>query len=83
MEVYNYSRWISSSDTTTLKEKITAAIFASGLGMIGQSEGLTFGIWISDGGHTGLHTIEDKTYVEMTAFNKEVIDNFGSIVETY
>jgi hypothetical protein len=83
MEVYNYSRWISSNDTATLKEKITAAIFASGLGMVGQSDGLTFGIWISDGGHTALHTIGDETYVEMTAFNKEVIDNFSSIVEAY
>ena len=83
MEVYNYSRWINSNDTILMKEKITAAIFASGLGMVGQSDGLTFGIWISEGGHTALHTIEDETYVEMTAFSKEVIDNFSSIVETY
>jgi hypothetical protein len=83
MEVYNYSRWISSSDTATLKENITAAIFASGLGMVGQSDGLTFGIWISEGGHTALHTIGDETYVEMTAFSKEVIDNFSSIVEAF
>lgn len=83
MEVYNYSRWINSNDTATLKEKTTAAIFASGLGMIGQQDGLTFGIWISEGGHTALHTIENETYIEMTAFDKAVIDNFGSIVETF
>lgn len=83
MEVYNYSRWISSSDTATLKVNITAAIFASGLGMVGQTEGLTFGIWISEGGHTALHTIENETYVEMTAFSKEIIDNFSSIVGAY
>ncbi len=83
MEVYNYSRWINSNNTILLKEKTTAAIFASGLGMLGQNDGLTFGIWISEGGHTALHTIGDETFIEMTAFNKDVIDNFGSIVETF
>ena len=83
MKVYNYSRWINSNDTILMKEKITAAIFASGLGMVGQSDGLTFGIWISEGGHTALHTIGNETYVEMTAFSKEVIDNFSSIVGAY
>lgn len=83
MEVYNYSRWFDNSDTYSLKEKTTAAIFAAGLGMIGQQDGSTFGIWISEGGHTALHTIEDKTYVEMTAFNQEVVNNFKSIMESY
>jgi hypothetical protein len=83
MEVYNYSRWISSGNTILLKEKTTAAIFASGLGMVGQQEGLLFGIWISDGGHTALHTIGEETYIEMTAFNKDVVDNFKSIVDMY
>jgi len=83
MEVYNYSRWINSNDTATLKEKITSAIFESGLGMVGQSDGLTFGIWISEGGHTALHTIENQTYIEMTAFNESIINNFTSIVELY
>jgi hypothetical protein len=83
MEVYNYSRWINSNNTILLKEKTTAAIFASGLGMVGQNDGLTFGIWISEGGHTALHTIENETYIIMTAFDKDVVDNFGSIVETF
>jgi hypothetical protein len=51
--------------------------------MVGQNDGLTFGIWISEGGHTALHTIENETYIIMTAFDKDVVDNFGSIVETF
>lgn len=80
MDVYNFSKWIDSSDTTELKSKVTAAIFASGLGMVGQSDGLTFGIWISEGGHTALHTIENQTYIEMTAFDKSVVDTFETII---
>lgn len=81
MEVYNYSRWIDSSDTYELKQKVTAAIFESGLGMIGQQDGLTFGIWISEGGHTALHTIGDLTYIEMTSFDESVVSKFKSIIE--
>jgi hypothetical protein len=81
MEVYNYSRWINSNDTYSLKEKVTAAIFQSGLGMIGQQDSSTFGIWISEGGHTALHTIGDLTYIEMTAFDESVVSKFKSIVE--
>ena len=80
MEVYNFSKWIDSSDTAELKSKVTAAIFASGLGMVGQSDGLTFGIWISEGGHTALHTIGNQTYIEMTAFDKSVVDTFETII---
>jgi hypothetical protein len=81
MEVYNYSRWIDSSDTYELKQKVTAAIFESGLGMIGQQDSDTFGIWISQGAHTALHTINEKTYVEMTSFDESVLLKFKSIIE--
>jgi hypothetical protein len=81
MEVYNYSRWINSNDTFSLKEKVTSAIFASGFGMTGQQEGQLFGIWINDDGHTALHTIDDKTYVEMTTFNEQKLLQFKSIIE--
>jgi len=81
MEVYNYSRWVNSNDTYSLKQKVTSAIFESGLGMIGQQDGLTFAIWISEGGHTALHTIGDLTYIEMTSFDESVVSKFKSVVE--
>ena len=86
----NYNTWIPETNPDKLKNLFEEMLTDSGFGVLNFMEhafqpiGWT-GIWLLAESHLAIHTFpeENKAYIELSSCNKEMYDNFLTLIQNY